>query len=842
VSARRGAAALLVLTALLSAPGSAAPVLSPGHGGTAILPRAALASRHFGNDAPWYESNIPFFACSDPEIEQIFYYRWKLYKSHLKDLGARGYIVTEFLDDVSWSLKPYESLNDATGFHILEGRWLADSRYVDEYVDFMYQGGNDRHFSEAIADAAYEHFLVHGRRAAALKNLEAMKRIYRQWDDHYDRAKELYFIEPLLDATEYTISSIDAAGGKEGFRGGDAFRPSINSFMFANARAISRLSTLSGDSRSAQEYAARADALRGQVQNSLWNAEFRHFTDRYKVSSAFVHYGDFIRGRELAGYTPWYFGLPDKDAKYVAAWAHLLSPERFGGPYGLRTVEPGYEYYMKQYRYVTEDGTRKPECQWNGPSWPFQTTLALGGLANLLHDYPRQTVIGAGDYLSLLRQYTKQHFRNGRPDLQENYDPDSGNVIVGLQRSHHYNHSGFNDLIITGLAGLRPREDAVLEVDPLVAASGPGRKPITYFCLENILYHGRRITIVYDRDGKQYHRGAGLSLYVDGKEVLKPSPPGKKMVRLSGGAPVAPPSPPPAANLLVNLSRSGFPVPTASTATAATGDGGTDLYQAIDGRVWFYPEVRNYWTNQGSRSRSDWFAVDLGAPESIRAVRLYFYGDGTRFKAPPRVTLQYRSGTEWLDVRNSKSMPPRPLVNGETTISFAPVRTARLRAVFDNPAGASIALVEMKAFGDRKVRTDVPIARERADGAVGIPLRLDGLESQNSQTGVLNGVRWRDATGGGFFSFDLKTVPGASHALVVTYWGSDTGNRAFDIRIDGVKVAEQVLSNNRPGRFFDVTYPIPEALTRGKPKINVRFQAKPGAIAGGVFGARLAGR
>ena len=60
-------------------------------GATNILPRAALAARHFGNDAPWYEVNIPFFACSDPEIEQIYYYRWKLYKSHLKDIGEQGY-------------------------------------------------------------------------------------------------------------------------------------------------------------------------------------------------------------------------------------------------------------------------------------------------------------------------------------------------------------------------------------------------------------------------------------------------------------------------------------------------------------------------------------------------------------------------------------------------------------------------------------------------------------------------------------------------------------------------------------------------------------------------------
>src|SRR5271166_6270192 len=55
--------------------------------GTDILNRHALATRHFGNDSPWYEENIPFFDCSDPEITEVYYYRWGLWKAHLKDLG-----------------------------------------------------------------------------------------------------------------------------------------------------------------------------------------------------------------------------------------------------------------------------------------------------------------------------------------------------------------------------------------------------------------------------------------------------------------------------------------------------------------------------------------------------------------------------------------------------------------------------------------------------------------------------------------------------------------------------------------------------------------------------------
>lgn len=812
-------------------------------GGTHVLPQREIAARYFGGDAPWFEANVPFFDCSDATLTQVYYYRWKLYKSHLKDLGERGYIVTEFLDDVGWALRPSQSLNDATAFHIHEGRWLRDPRYVDDYIDWMYHGGNDRHFSEAIADAAYADYLATGDRAQAVKNLAEMKRIFSLWDDHYDAAKGLYFIEPLLDATEYTISSIDAAGGKEGFLGGDAFRPTINSFMYANAQAISKLSALTGDKQSAQKFAAKAATLRGLVQRDLWNTGFQHFMDRYKVSNQYVHYWDFIRGRELAGFTPWYFGLPDRDPKYNAAWRHLLSSDQLAGPDGIRTVEPSYQYYMRQYRYAQEDGVRKPECQWNGPSWPFQTTLALGGLANLLNDYPQQNVITADDYVRLLKQYAHQHYVDGQPDLQEDYNPDTGNVIVGLHRSHHYNHSGFDDLVITGLAGLRPRADNTLEVNPLVPADPKAPDALRYFCLEDVPYHGHLVTILYDRDGRRYGRGAGLSVYVNGRRVVAPSPLGRKTVVIPAPA-VAPVSRP--LDAAVNFARRGFPTPSASAGAARD-----NVYQAVDGRVWFWPNVRNFWTNAGSTAPTDWYAVDFGRPLPIHAARLYFYADGARYAAPTACTLQYWTGADWADVPSVRESPATPQANGENALTFPALQTSRLRAVFSNPKGAAVALVEIKAFpeGDRLAPAPASDAAAQAalDARTVDRLRpgdtaseiAHGVQGRDSHTGVFNGRAWRDAENGGEFSFVLKTAGPGPFTLRCTYWGGDAGGRVFDILIDGAKVASQTLDNNAPDEFFDVDYPLPAGLTQGKSSVTLKIQARPGQFAGGLFGCRL---
>jgi DUF1680 family protein len=119
------------------------------------------------------------------------------------------------------------------------------------------------------------------------------------------------------------------------------------------------------------------------------------------------------------------------------------------------------------------------------------------------------------------------------------------------------------------------------------------------------------------------------------------------------------------------------------------------------------------------------------------------------------------------------------------------------------------------------------------------PERDHNLQGERTEAGENAGRKWRHARDGGWLSFDLKILPDQPVALACSYWGSETGPRNFDILVDGKKIAAQSLQNDKPGEFFDVTYPIPQELTRGKNKITVRFQAQPGNFAGGFYGVRI---
>ena len=646
-----------------------------------LLDHQKIASTQFGNDTSWFLNYIPFFECSDKQIEDVYYYRWKLYKAHIRNVGTNEYVITEFINDMSWDIDPYSTINAATMHHIYEGRWLKDNRYMDGYINYMYQqGGNNRQYSESIADAAYARFLVNSDSTFLMRQLDSMMRIYDGWSDHYDSARSLYFIPAMPDATEYTIASIDASGGKDGFEDGEAFRPTINSYMYGNALAISRIAEMKGDSAVSHEYLRRAENLKSNIEKSLWNDSLEHFIDRYKVDNQYVHNWDFIRGRELAGYAPWYFDLPDNTAKFNAAWKHAIDTTQLLGKYGLRTNEPSYQYYFTQFTF----SFGKPGSQWNGPSWPYQSSQVITAMGNFLNDYNQQ-VVSVSDYLHVLRQFTLQHYLpDGRIDLVENYDPNLGGPIVYFYWSNHYNHSTYNNLIISGLCGIRPSAGETLRINPLIDES------IQYFCLDDLLYHGHHLTVVYDKDGSKYGLGSGLTVFVDGKK--KTPTQNASGFEVNIGTPIVRVTQMEKENFALNIYRHGYPEPSASVNVVPD-----SIYQAIDGRIWYFPEITNQWTTKGSGSTSDWYALDFGKTQEISELKISFYADDRNFAIPDNMAIEYRDNGDWQKVELKENTTLKLVKNTSNTIPFEKENASGIRVTFDHQS-KDVAVVELGCY------------------------------------------------------------------------------------------------------------------------------------------------
>lgn len=437
----------------------------------------------------WMKENIPLFDCPDKDMEEMYYYRWWTLRKHIKNTPV-GYGMTEFLVDRNYADK-YNLIACAIGHHIYESRWLRDQKYLDGIINTWYHGNEGKpmnkmmKFSSWNPDAVYGRYLVNGD----LKRLEKMypdlKAEYARWEESNRLPSGLYWQRDVADGMEESIS-----GGR---RTRNA-RPSINSYMYGNAKALAAIAEKLGKNEEKAHYEAKAKEMKDLVQSRLWSDEQQFFeTER----------GDTIcMAREAIGYIPWYFNLPDS-GKYDAAWLQLNDEKGFSAPYGLTTAERRHPEFRTR-------GVGK--CEWDGAIWPFASAQTLTALANYLNS-EEKPVVSDSTYFAQMKLYEESQHHRGRPYIGEYLDEVTGYWLKGDQeRSRYYNHSTFNDLVITGICGLRPQDGNDVVVNPLLPDG-----TWDWFALDNVPYHGHNVTIIWDKDGSRYHHGKGLTVMVDGK-------------------------------------------------------------------------------------------------------------------------------------------------------------------------------------------------------------------------------------------------------------------------------------------------------------------------------------
>ena len=477
----------------------------------------------------WMTQNVPLFDCPDKDFEEMWYFRWWTLRKHIEQTPV-GYAMTEFLVNRSYA-DQYNLIASGVGHHIHESRWLRDSTYLDQIMNTWYHGNDGQpmkkivNYSSWIAHSLWQRYLADGRKDWIVSMLPSLEWEYNYWETTHTREGGLFWQADVQDAMEETISG----GRKKKY-----LRPSINAYMYGNAMAIGNILALNGSSAKAQVYFAKASALSEKVHAKLWNENHAFFETHRIDSSANV--------REAIGFLPWYTHMAKDEPKYAVAWLQAADSQGFSAPYGQTTAERRHPQFRTH-------GVGK--CEWDGAVWPFATSQTLTALANFANDYtvrpvstgfmpsgqslPSGSSVPSGQslpsgssvpsgfaagtlpldslYFAELEKYMQSQHMRGKPYIGEYLDETTGYWLKGDQeRSRYYNHSTWNDLIITGLCGLRPRQDNTIEVNPLL----PQNK-WDYFCLDNVLYHGHNLTILWDKDGSRYHAGKGLRVYVDGK-------------------------------------------------------------------------------------------------------------------------------------------------------------------------------------------------------------------------------------------------------------------------------------------------------------------------------------
>jgi hypothetical protein len=444
----------------------------------------------------WFVANAPLFDCPDEDIKRTYYFRWWTYRKHIRGT-PHGLVLTEFLTPVSHA-GAYNTISCAFGHHVVEGRWLRDQKLLDDYILFWFRSGPNEtaaphfhKFSGWAAAAIYDRYLVKTDRDFVVDLLDDLVSDFESWERERRRSDGFFWQFDVADGMEESIS---------GGRRVQNVRPTINSYMAANALAIARIAKLADRPELATRFQREYDVLKAKLNDSLWDVDARFYKVQFES-------GELSDAREAIGFIPWMFNLAPTE--HAVAWKQLADPQGFNAPRGLTTAERRHPAFRTH-------GTGT--CEWDGAVWPFATSQTLNGLANVLRG-PAQDFVTRDDYFNALQTYARSHQKDGQPHIGEYHDEKTGAwLITGPKekRSRHYNHSTFCDLVITGLVGLVPRDDSELVVHPLLPDNS-----WDWFCLDDVWYHGQRLTIIWDRTGDRYGKGAGLSLWSDGELLVR---------------------------------------------------------------------------------------------------------------------------------------------------------------------------------------------------------------------------------------------------------------------------------------------------------------------------------
>src|SRR5918995_634458 len=155
----------------------------------------------------------------------------------------------------------------------------------------------------------------------------------------------------------------------------------------------------------------------------------------------------------------------------------------------------------------------------------INSTLQAQVFSAAIRDYPSEYVT-PGMYRALLEWLTWVQYVGGNNRLPNNneffFNWNPATQTFGRSGIHHNILGAYNFMIIDDIAGVRPRLDDVLELWPIDVGWD-------YFTVNNLSYHGKDLTVVWDRPGVDHYGGAvpdGFSRYLDGPRLfpLHPRP------------------------------------------------------------------------------------------------------------------------------------------------------------------------------------------------------------------------------------------------------------------------------------------------------------------------------
>ncbi|NUM55025.1 MAG: hypothetical protein HUU46_15365 [Candidatus Hydrogenedentes bacterium] len=474
----------------------------------------------------WNLANVPAFSSPDEALSKQYWHRaTSILRKNLFKVGE-GRLADWGVAEGRWTASWYSNIiSYGAGHQIRETRWLRDPQYVNGIISTWCANAKengvfpnyirpneigDGQYTDWITSTVWDAYCVHPDAKRLKLWADALKKNVDGWLATYDTDND-----GLLTVDSHWWTGMEWQPSFFYFKDFDKDkqdqhleRVDLTAYVHGNARNLARILDAVGDKEGAKKYEDIAAKIRGAVERVMWDGASSFFYSVEPVT------GEKAMVKEVIGVYPFYFSMFDADAgkPYLAAWNSILDPEEFWTAWPVASATKKCRAYSQD---VNFNGKRVGGCMWNGPTWPHANSIVLSAMAAALREFP-ESPLSADRMYELFKSFTMAQFKDKDTNYPWTGEYYNGNTAEWRTDQRDYNHSTYIDILIADIAGLRPRNDDVLEVHPLISAQMPP------FVIDGIRYRDHDISMLWlpNESGEtQPDNLKGFRIYVDGKLV-----------------------------------------------------------------------------------------------------------------------------------------------------------------------------------------------------------------------------------------------------------------------------------------------------------------------------------
>ena len=406
----------------------------------------------------WFDQNLANFRCSDPLIEKMFYQRAYLLKKSSMNPKIGAFRYKTFVKERWNSEIGANVISSVANFQIREARWLRDSSYVWGHL----QTWTENQRPDGLFPTHITHKGQQGGKFA--ENIGSSA-----WD--------AYLVQPNKPLLEKVANSVarNALAWRKIFGWNNSPLLVVDDHQWASLSWQPSFFSFHNYELDKQPPLRRVDLTTFNFANAQSAANIYRELGRPEDSEKLQNLANETRDSLLSEMwnpkTNWFHSLRYSD--------NLKSPDKeivgiYPFAFGIPPKGKGYESLWE----VALDPKQ------------FANNFVLRAMANTLRNYEKSAL-------------KKEKYYEFFESLTQNQNQNTNFA------------SEWIDPLITGLIGIVPRADNILEIDPLL----PHAK-WRYYLLDGQSYRGHNITIAYDSEGENispdFH---GYAIFLDGKKL-----------------------------------------------------------------------------------------------------------------------------------------------------------------------------------------------------------------------------------------------------------------------------------------------------------------------------------